>query len=164
MIRFVQKLTSKWYSSGSYDGEVLPCVQPITSTLHSPTLFLSRTEWVKQRKLRGFPTVNEGASGLSLDCCFNQRHQQIRQCLQAKRNEVESTKGLGGRTLGHCIKGPWVVVGGFIGKTPENESESSYFLYKGPKIKVGKDSLSSPRFFLKGTYWKYSGAVNHFIR
>ena len=49
------------------------------------------------------------------------------------------------------------MVGGFIGKTPENESESSYFLYKGPKIKVGKDSLSSPRFFFKGDILKVFG-------
>lgn len=92
------------FFTGSYDGEVLPCVQPITYTLHSPTLFLV-TDGVSETavKQRFLPTVNEGASGLSLDCCFNQRHQQIRQCLQAKRNEVESTKGLGGI-------GPWAIV------------------------------------------------------
>lgn len=69
--------------------------------------------------------------------------------------------------------GPWAILlrdlelwwGGFIVQTPENESECSLLsLYKGPKIKVGKDSLSSPSTIFKGTHWKYLGAVNDFIR
>jgi len=59
-----------------------PTGRPSTSVL------CSETPACGALNLKGY--CCPGASGLSLDCCFNQRHQQIRQCLQVGREVLES--------------------------------------------------------------------------